>query len=102
MHYVIGSGPASISAAVALVNRGLKVTIIDPGKTLEEHAFQPGANSETAFEAVRRIDMLGTSILGEICLIALAAQATPAPPSEPACSPSHPPTGDSPPGNQPS
>lgn len=35
MYYVIGSGPASIAAASALVSRGMKVTILDPGKTLE-------------------------------------------------------------------
>ena len=35
MYVVVGSGPASISAAMALVKRGLKVTILDGGKTLE-------------------------------------------------------------------
>ena len=35
MYYVIGSGPASISAAVALTDRGLPVTIMDAGRTLE-------------------------------------------------------------------
>jgi len=35
MYYVVGSGPASIAAVAALVKRGIKVTIIDPGKTLE-------------------------------------------------------------------
>ena len=35
MYYVIGSGPASISAAVALTDRGLPVTILDTGRTLE-------------------------------------------------------------------
>ena len=35
MHHVIGSGPASIPAAVALTNRGLPVTILDAGRTLE-------------------------------------------------------------------
>jgi ferredoxin len=35
MYCVIGSGPAAISAAMALVKRGLKVTILDAGKTLE-------------------------------------------------------------------
>ena len=35
MHYVLGSGPASISTAVALVDRGRRVTILDAGKTLE-------------------------------------------------------------------
>ncbi len=35
MYCVIGSGPASISAAMALVKRGLRVTILDAGKTLE-------------------------------------------------------------------
>jgi len=36
MFYVIGSGPAAISAAVALTNRGLPVTILDAGRTLEK------------------------------------------------------------------
>lgn len=35
MYCVVGSGPASISAAMALVQRGLRVTILDGGKTLE-------------------------------------------------------------------
>ena len=35
MYCVIGSGPAAISAAMALVKRGLPVTILDGGKTLE-------------------------------------------------------------------
>jgi len=35
MYCVVGSGPASISAAMALVKRGLRVTILDGGKTLE-------------------------------------------------------------------
>jgi len=35
MFYVIGSGPAAISAAVALTSRGLPVTILDAGRTLE-------------------------------------------------------------------
>ena len=35
MYCVIGSGPASISAAMALVKRGLRVTILDGGKALE-------------------------------------------------------------------
>ncbi len=35
MFYVLGSGPAAISAAVALVNRGRAVTILDAGRTLE-------------------------------------------------------------------
>ena len=36
MFYVIGSGPAAISAAVALTERGLPVTILDAGRTLEK------------------------------------------------------------------
>ena len=36
MFYVIGSGPAAISAAVALTGRGLPVTILDAGRTLEK------------------------------------------------------------------
>ena len=35
MYCVIGSGPASISAAMALVKRGMRVTILDGGRTLE-------------------------------------------------------------------
>jgi len=35
MYCVVGSGPASISAAMALVKRGLRVTILDGGKRLE-------------------------------------------------------------------
>ena len=35
MFYVIGSGPAAISAAMALVARGRQVTILDAGQTLE-------------------------------------------------------------------
>jgi choline dehydrogenase-like flavoprotein len=35
MFYVIGSGPAAISAAVALADQGLPVTILDAGRTLE-------------------------------------------------------------------
>jgi len=36
MFYVIGSGPAAISAAVALTERGIPVTILDAGRTLEK------------------------------------------------------------------
>ena len=36
MIYVIGSGPASIAATMGLVQRGLHVTVLDAGKTLEE------------------------------------------------------------------
>ncbi|MEI9892868.1 MAG: GMC oxidoreductase [Chthoniobacter sp.] len=36
MFYVIGSGPAAISAAVALTGRGLPVTILDAGRRLEK------------------------------------------------------------------
>jgi len=35
MNYVIGSGPAAISAAMALIKQGRKVTILDGGKSLE-------------------------------------------------------------------
>jgi len=35
MIFILGSGPSSIAAAAALVHRGLQVTMIDPGKTLE-------------------------------------------------------------------
>lgn len=36
MNIVIGSGPAATSATVALVSRGLEVSVIDPGITLEK------------------------------------------------------------------
>jgi choline dehydrogenase-like flavoprotein len=36
MYYVIGSGPAAVSAAVALTARGLPVTILDAGRRLEQ------------------------------------------------------------------
>lgn len=36
MIYVIGSGPAAIAATVGLISRGLHVTVLDAGKTLEE------------------------------------------------------------------
>jgi len=35
MIYVIGSGPAGISASVALLNKGLRVTLLDVGYELE-------------------------------------------------------------------
>jgi choline dehydrogenase-like flavoprotein len=35
MYCVVGSGPAAISAAMALVNRGMRVTILDGGRRLE-------------------------------------------------------------------
>lgn len=35
MYCIVGSGPASIAATMALVKRGLRVTILDGGKTLE-------------------------------------------------------------------
>jgi choline dehydrogenase-like flavoprotein len=35
MYCVVGSGPASIAAAMGLTKRGLRVTILDGGKTLE-------------------------------------------------------------------
>ena len=35
MYCVVGSGPASMAAVLALVARGLRVTILDAGKTLE-------------------------------------------------------------------
>ncbi len=40
MNYVVGSGPAAISAAMALVSRGARVTILDIGKTLEPQRQQ--------------------------------------------------------------
>lgn len=36
-HIIIGSGPSGISAARALLDRGIKVTMLDGGKTLEAH-----------------------------------------------------------------
>ena len=35
MFFVLGSGPASVSCAVALAQRGIPVTILDAGRTLE-------------------------------------------------------------------
>src|SRR6185295_15028267 len=35
-HYIIGSGPTGVSAAKALLDRGLKVTMLDAGLTLEQ------------------------------------------------------------------
>ncbi len=35
MYYILGSGPASISCAMALVRQGAPVTILDAGRTLE-------------------------------------------------------------------
>lgn len=36
MIYIIGSGPTGVAAAKALLNRGLKVTMLDAGLTLEK------------------------------------------------------------------
>jgi choline dehydrogenase-like flavoprotein len=36
MHYVIGSGPSGVACAVALLRRGLAVTMVDAGGELEE------------------------------------------------------------------
>ena len=35
MVYVIGSGPAGVSCAVALLNQGIQVTMLDGGQELE-------------------------------------------------------------------
>jgi choline dehydrogenase-like flavoprotein len=35
MHYVIGSGPSGIAAAAALLDRGVAVTMLDVGRTVE-------------------------------------------------------------------
>ncbi len=35
-HYIIGSGPTGVAAASALLKRGLKVTMLDAGLSLEE------------------------------------------------------------------
>ena len=35
-HFIIGSGPTGVSAAKALLDRGLKVTMLDAGVTLEK------------------------------------------------------------------
>ena len=36
MHYVIGSGPSGVACAVALLRRGIPVTMLDAGGELEE------------------------------------------------------------------
>jgi choline dehydrogenase-like flavoprotein len=38
MHYVIGSGPAAVSCAMAVLNRGEEVTMLDAGFALEPDA----------------------------------------------------------------
>jgi 2-polyprenyl-6-methoxyphenol hydroxylase-like FAD-dependent oxidoreductase len=35
-HFIIGSGPTGVAAASALLKRGLKVTMLDAGLSLEE------------------------------------------------------------------
>jgi choline dehydrogenase-like flavoprotein len=37
VNYVIGSGPSGIAVTKALLNQGLKVTMLDAGQTLEPH-----------------------------------------------------------------
>jgi choline dehydrogenase-like flavoprotein len=49
MNYVIGSGPAGISAAAALLDRGASVTILDAGTDLEP-------NRRRSVEDLRAID----------------------------------------------
>lgn len=62
MFYVIGSGPAAISAAVALTARGLPVTILDAGRRLESEkqeildrlgALPPGQWPASDLDALR-------------------------------------------------
>jgi len=38
-YYIIGSGPTGVSAAKALLDRGLKVTMLDAGLTLEKSKY---------------------------------------------------------------
>ena len=40
MNFVIGSGPAGVAAAHALVTRGLVVTMLDAGLMLEEKRIE--------------------------------------------------------------
>ena len=38
--YIVGSGPAGVSTASALLKRGYKVTMLDVGRKLEESILQ--------------------------------------------------------------
>ena len=49
MNFVIGSGPAGVACAMALVSRGLPVTMLDAGRTLEPERRQ-------AVERLRAMD----------------------------------------------
>jgi len=49
MNYVIGSGPAGVSAATALLDRGVPVTMLDAGTELEAHRRR-------AVEELRAVD----------------------------------------------
>ena len=66
MHYVIGSGPSGIAAATALLDRGVPVTMLDVGRTVEpdRHAIvermsahEPEQWSASDIKAIRsRVD----------------------------------------------
>jgi len=55
MHYVIGSGPAGIAAASALLDRGVHVTMLDVGVECEADrmAFVEGMSSREPEEWTR-------------------------------------------------
>ena len=48
-HYIIGSGPTGVAAASALLKRGLKVTMLDAGLSLEE-SKQVALNRTTSMQ----------------------------------------------------
>jgi choline dehydrogenase-like flavoprotein len=66
MHYVIGSGPAGVSCAMALVARGEEVTMLDAGFALEPEAeavvagMSKQAPSEWSADALARMKVLAT------------------------------------------
>ncbi|HWL53950.1 MAG TPA: GMC oxidoreductase [Chthoniobacteraceae bacterium] len=58
MFFILGSGPASVSCAVALANRGVPVTILDIGRTLEpEHRAVVGRMSRQGRDEWSRDDL---------------------------------------------
>lgn len=63
MYYVIGSGPAGISAAVALLERGFKVTMLDVGLTLESEreALVNKRSESTEFKEMVKLGSQPTS-----------------------------------------
>lgn len=63
MYYVIGSGPAGVAAATALIRRGISVTMLDAGGELEPEqatlAAQLGAQHPEAWRAADRATLAG-------------------------------------------